>query len=373
MAKKVPRRGAGTDGAQKPGSEGSTKGNPKMDGLTRNPSHPTNQALANSPDRCAFCEKALKGGPSAYVVEEEIGRAFCSDQCIIDYFNNDVEQLEQEYFNVRPEDDFALDEQKRFGKWKWETLRGADEVWRVALPSGDYRYHLISEGEFEGEDVWCICMALFLGGEPSFVYLSFVTRSEKVRDHYRQGEQIQWLKDPGERKSPTVQSQLKNMNWIEKASPHKEGHFDREAEPWTASESFRAELIRMRRADDIPRNMFSYYDACIEETIQSPDEVWSIESSQDESQHLNEDDHLYHFLRYYEPDEQPDEPAAMESSGGGYWYIVVARDAESDDESIEVLDSFPTNDSQLAARYRCGTLEVEQQKAEKDDSQRQLH
>ena len=53
-------------------------------------------------DSCANCAKSLKGSERALFVEEEIGRIFCSEECISEYFTPDVEVLEQEKYKLDP-------------------------------------------------------------------------------------------------------------------------------------------------------------------------------------------------------------------------------------------------------------------------------
>src|SRR5262249_16264387 len=91
--------------------------------------------------------------------------------------------------------------------------------------------------------------------------------------------------------------------------------------------------------DDIPAEDFGLYEACIEETLEAPDEVWSVQLGGEEAAKM------YHFIRYYE-DQKP-----------GIWFIIVARETDNEEE-IEILDAFPTRDSSLVDRYRRGEQEV---------------
>lgn len=114
---------------------------------------------------------------------------------------------------------------------------------------------------------------------------------------------------------------------------------DKLADAWTEDETLRAELTSERRSDDIPAEEFNLYQSCLEQTLESPDEVWSM-SIRDRSQLK-----LYHFIRHY-PDERP-----------GIWYVIAARETENE-EQIEILDAFPTRDADLVDRYRRGSQEV---------------
>src|SRR4051812_14872380 len=47
---------------------------------------------------CKNCSRNLSGSDQALFVEEEIGRVFCSENCIAGFFSDDIERLEKEYF-----------------------------------------------------------------------------------------------------------------------------------------------------------------------------------------------------------------------------------------------------------------------------------
>jgi hypothetical protein len=124
-----------------------------------------------------------------------------------------------------------------------------------------------------------------------------------------------------------------------------EEKLDRLADSWTEDETVLAQLNKGRSKDDIPPSEYGMYQACLEETLESPDEVWSHESRAEEPIKL------YHFIKHY-PDEQP-----------GIWFVIVARETdnnEDDEEQIEIIDAFPTRDSQLVEHYRRGEQEVGQ-------------
>src|SRR6185295_6798887 len=115
---------------------------------------------------------------------------------------------------------------------------------------------------------------------------------------------------------------------------------DRLAEPWTEDETFLARLTSERSSDDVPPEEWGLYQSCLEETLEEPDEVWTIRPGGQDSPAL------YHFIRHY-PDESP-----------SVWYVIIARETSEDDEQIEILDAFPTKDHALVDRYRTGEQEI---------------
>ena len=108
------------------------------------------------------------------------------------------------------------------------------------------------------------------------------------------------------------------------------------AEPWTESDSVRASLLTARKESDIPTEDFGFYQKCLEETLQNPNELWSYLPKSAKR--------IYHFLKHYDHD-------------GSFWYVVIAKDT-TDETQIEIVDVFPTRDESLIALCRHGKKEV---------------
>jgi hypothetical protein len=301
---------------------------------------------AGNEDACYHCAKGLGGDERALFVEEEIGRIFCSEQCITSYFTPEIERLEKSYLRKVPAGDLTAEERESLAHLRWITLQEADEVWREKTLTGDFRYTLISEFQPGNRRVWSVCICLFLRGEPSFLYIAFTTRSAALMASYRKGERVQWEKkaQPVKRgKQQGVAGEQRQEGSGDEASEESAGGSadlgDRLADAWTEDETFLAQVNQERRSDDIPPSEFELFQGCLEETLETPDEVWSLEMADPEGVRL------YHFIREYAT-ERP-----------GHWYVIVARETENE-EQIEILDAFPTRDSSLVDRYRRGTQEV---------------
>lgn len=279
---------------------------------------------------CEFCGKKLEKEDRALFVEEEIGRIFCTEECISGFFGPEIARLEKEYHRKFLPSDLPEAEREKFGHLRWITLQEPDEIWREKTLAGDYRYTLISEFLPTSKPVWCVCICLFLRGEPSFLFLSFVTKNPAMARHYRKGERIQRndLYRPqgsaAEEKTPEVAEF---------------GPSDRLASEWTEDETYLAQMNRGRSENDIPQKEFELYQSCLEETLEGPTEVWTFQLGQ------KNPIRLFHFIRHY-PDERP-----------GMWYVIVARETDQDDQ-IEIIDAFPTRDPQLLSRYRMGEQEL---------------
>jgi hypothetical protein len=168
--------------------------------------------------------------------------------------------------------------------------------------------------------------------------------------HYRKGERLQWSRPKAERNKSLEDSAV-----IE-AKPAASGEvlIDGLADAWTEQEARMAEMGSLRRGDDIPPSDFPLFQACLEETLEQPDEVWSPpitvpqmadSPDTDETDALPATPRVFHFVRKYP------------SQDGTFWYIVVARETE-EEEQVEILEAFPTRDPSLLERYRNGQQEA---------------
>ncbi|NDD92200.1 hypothetical protein EBZ37_08955 [bacterium] len=306
-------------------------------------------------ESCASCGKSLTSGDRALFVEEEIGRTFCGEDCIGEYFSPEVERLEAEYEALVSSNDLKPKEREELAHLRWSTLREPDEVWREKTLSGDYRYTLIAEFQPLDKPIWCVCLSLFLKGEPSFLFISIFTRNAALVDRYRRGERMSWIKRTDLEKhsaahpKPTAEQMALDgtvippdeMGLVASSVPT-----DGLADGWSTDEAVRAALSAGRSAQDIPVEEFSAYQSCLEETLETPDEVWMLVAEQAGAEDGDDTSvRMFHFVRYYEAGETP------------FWYVIVAKEAAEEDH-LEVLESFPTRDEELVERYRQGSLEV---------------
>ncbi len=292
---------------------------------------------ASQKEQCYYCKKALVSSDRVLFVEEEIGRTFCSEDCISQYFAPEIASLEAEYFEHLPSKDLSSEERENLTHLRWVTLEEPDETYRQKTASGDYRYTLISQFQPGNRPVWCVCVCLFLRGEPSFLYISFPTASKELVERFRKGELV--VRESAG--APVAHDSERVAN---------EGPTDRVAESWTDDDTLRAQMHGERKKSDIQEDEFGAYDGCVEQTLSEPDEVWT---------HAQEGLKTYHFI------------ARFENEGQEFWYLVSARETgnpvnenesmenpSESQEEIEILDAFPTRDSALVDSFRVGKQEI---------------
>ena len=344
--------------------------------------------------RCEHCDSLIDDSGRILFVEEEVGRTFCSEDCIVSFFGPDIQRLEKHYLRHLKASDLTTEDRERLAHLRWTTLEKPDEVWAEKTVAGDNRYTLIRSFRVEGQQVWCVCVSLFLRGEPSFLYLAFVSRDESLVDAFRCGEKVSWTRgsagskavprggdaqaadaeagaEPaggraGEPELKLVSSsegtdvtQSSDSDGRSETASAGEGEerplLDCLAEPFTQDELIRAELYRARSTSDIPRTDFDKYERCLDPTLEKPDEVWSIQLNRKGRR-------LFNFLRRFAG------TATENPSGSDIWYIMIAKET-ADPEQIEILDAFPTNDPKLAENYRKGTRDYSSAEATPEGEQ----
>lgn len=325
-------------------------------------------------EHCKACNRTLAENDRALFVEEEVGRIFCSEQCIADFFGSDVARLEKEYFKYLSKDDLSGEEKEKLAHLRWITLQEPDEVWRQKTLAGDYRFTLISEFQPGSKPVWSICICLFLRGEPSFLFLAFVTANPAMAEHYRRGERVEWTSSKAGVNATTAPQSSEDEAEGEETPG---APYDGLADSWTAEESLRAELMNLRQGTDIQEKDFDLYQSCVEPTLEEPDEVWTFEPSEGQKSagvllsagnvKVAEERKIYHFVKRFE-----------EEDGSEYWYVIIAQQSEDqttisdEEEQIEVLEAFPTRDAHIVEHCRRGQEELSGHKLE-TSNQRTVH
>jgi hypothetical protein len=293
------------------------------------------ESLPQSQEACCFCEKDLKRTSSLLFVEEEVGRVFCSEACIVSQFSPEIEKLEKEYFSVLQKGELSSDKRSKLAPLRWKTLESAEEVWSQKTLQGDMRYYLISSYEVDRKKVWSICITLMLRGEPSFLYLSLITQLPELVEYYRKGEKVELgklihLSKPFKE---ATQDEVEEFRRLDKKEAFlEESSLGMKVEGRAVKENNARVEITVDEYQD--------FEECIEDTLESPDEVWNVDAKKDAAE-----PHLYHFIKQFVEEDDT------------FWYVIVTRELAQEDQ-LEILDAFPTRNEELIEQYRKGVQET---------------
>lgn len=249
------------------------------------------------------------------IIDEGRGLIFDSEDDVIEHFRKEIEILEKEYHEWRPETDIDLDDVQDLEEHLTDLLQEPDEVWLSmdavkGIPLGTFI------GYFEAEDAdinfYYITLTYFVDNIPRFVFLHFATTDLNLVKKYQRGEKIY------DRNNQAIQSDEEAVDALTEGDELAVG-------------LYRA-MLKLRSTTDIPEGEFQNYIKHREETIEEPDEIWRKIDSEGRV--------LVSFLKSIE-------------DGGDVKYIVVTTEDEAT-ESQYLLFSFPTKDQNLIDRYKQG-------------------
>lgn len=290
---------------------------------------------------CTHCQKTLAKGKKALYVEEDLNRVFCSEQCILDHFQPEIQRYENEYFDLIKAHGQELPpaERERLLPLRWPTLQEPGEVWVRPGPEGDRHMTMIREFQQNGQPLWCVCVTLSLRGDPSFLFIAAVTKLKGVAETYRRGE----IAHKSDVKTLDAEAELVKLAEMDNTIlPPGE---DRVADEWSREDALRAHAEGLRNEEDIPQISEDRQDKLVEETLEKPDEVWTVENQAPDGRLRK----YYHFIRQVKK--------AVHKVPMDGWFVVVAQDGQKADE-IEIIDGFLTQRSEVVDGFRQGKQEM---------------
>lgn len=212
-------------------------------------------------DYCANCRRSLAAAEKVLFVEKEIGRCFCCNECITEYFLPIVESMQDEWRKLRVEDDFSEHEIDRYNHYAQPTLEDPDEIWVNQSETGERHYTFISHYRSGEERMSFVVVCLAIEEVPSFVFFSFPTRSDELVAEYRRGSERR--------------ADASNAEDEERATSEPRAVEERSAEAVSFGRSeFKRLYAELRQAGDVPEELFYRFEPFVEKTIEDPDEIW---------------------------------------------------------------------------------------------------
>ncbi|MGE4233125.1 MAG: PBECR2 nuclease fold domain-containing protein [Bacteriovoracia bacterium] len=255
---------------------------------------------------CANCRKRLEGLNQIFFVEKEIGRCFCSHECIQDYFQPTIQAMEEEHNKLLSRHDFTQEQRRSLAHHQPLTLAEPDEIWISSTENGEKYFTYISQFETQnGQKFHYIVVSLAIDNIPSFVFISFPTKDEELLTHYRKGTEI----------SKTAQNALT-------ADDFEKLHND------------------LRQPEDIPYEAFDRFAPYLDPSLDEPDEIWSF-NDQKNKWVVFMARHVVRVIRESNDVEMQD-----------FMMILITRFNKG---QIEIVFAFPTIDPGLVQYFRKGT------------------
>lgn len=246
------------------------------------------------------------------VIDEAKGLVFDSESELYDHFSNEIQFLEQEFFELRAESGSDIPEED-FEKYNANlsgTLDDPDEIWMDTETFSDTTLYIYLR---YFDEVFHVAVCYLTDRVPSFVYLHFPTTNEDLLEKYRRGRRT-FVRSGGEVHIGAIEG-------------------DSLFEGDELAVGLYSAMLLLRSKNDIPEVEFLNYVEFREATLEEADEIWRSADSMGNI--------LVSFIKDF--GEVEDEL---------YYLVVTVEDAPSGSHAL--LFSFPTNDKSLVERYRHG-------------------
>jgi len=259
--------------------------------------------------------KDSQSAKTQIIIDEGRGLIFDDENEVVEHFKKEIETLEKEYHEWRPETDIELDDIEDIDQHLTELLQEPDEVWlSTSTLKGISLGTFVGYFEAEEEDIsfYYITLTYFVDNIPRFVFLHFATTDLNLVKKYQRGEKIY------DRNNQAIQSDEEAIDALTEGDELAVGLY--------------GAMLKLRNQSDIPESEFPNYIKYREETIEEPDEIWRKIDSEGRV--------LVSFVK------------SIEDSGDMKYIVVTTEDEAS--ESQYLLFSFPTKDTNLVDRYKQG-------------------
>ena len=246
------------------------------------------------------------------VIDEQQGLVFNSETDLFSHFAREISALEHEFKDSRKRDDILESDFRKYETQLEALLDDPDEVWEDSQTSEGQSIFIYIR-RFEDDQVWHIAACYLTQDTPSFVYLHFPTRDEKLVAQFRRNQQV----------FDRSQSDIP-IGAIDGDALHEGDDL--------ATGLYKAMLL-LRSDKDIPEDQFHHYEDLRELTLENADEIWRSSDSMGNI--------LVSFIKDLSDDDEELQ-----------YIVVTAEDAPSGSHAL--LFSFPTRDKTLVERYRHG-------------------
>lgn len=262
---------------------------------------------------CANCGNKIVDDEAAILVDDDNDLIYCNEGCIREYFESDIERIEEEHLKQRTPKDIPVAEFTKFENYLQPLLGEPDEIWEVDVKEEQPPLGFFI-GEFlDKEAPLFYIAAVYLSGEKAvFVYSHFPTRDLELVQKYRRDELIY--------DSSESEENLESQDDVDEDNP--------------GIDLFE-EMLENRSESDIDPEEFHTYGELKKATMETPEEVWRRIDDAGNS--------LLIFIAHH--------VKGAETIA----YVVVGLE-EDVNEQVMPLFGFPTLDQKMVDRFRGGEL-----------------
>ncbi len=274
---------------------------------------------------CCNCKKVCESVEDLLFIEESSSRSFCSEKCIEEFYTPLIEyyaQIERALrkdFDCFNEDCLSyLNDPKNIEI----ALARPDEIWRIENALGDEVYSFTKEfSDDNGEGYFIAILCMLFNNRPSFIFMATATRRREFLAEFTIGAKIEDIADFLDIASDTQVTSpgldQERLNFLEQKKS-----------------TLLAQLLDDRKDADIEYEQFHLYDEFFQDTLDSPDEIYSMNT--------DDGDEMFVYIKTNDRD------------GVSFYYIVICVRLPDVHELMLPVLSFPTLDPELCELYRKG-------------------
>lgn len=285
---------------------------------------------------CTNCRKHIENLEKLLFIDDYSLRGFCSEECILEFYSPYIDSFYAQEAQMRK--DLKLAEQGLAApeiekKIFSELIESPHEIWMERNDLGEVFFTHISF--FDDYGLYAAMICAQYEGEVSFIFHKCITRSESLINCYRRAQKVQTSKTVGELESEVVSGEddvelpAELMEELEQKKSHQ-----------------LANLLQLRKDEDIDYGEFMDYEAFLPQTLEDPDEVY--ESMDDEG------DEISTFIK------------SFQYHKGAFFYVVLCWRCEvksMNEQMLIPILAFPSTDQQLYAEFAIGERVVGQLKS----------
>ncbi len=279
---------------------------------------------------CQHCHHSISTADKVLLVEEESNRSFCSEDCIVEFFNPHIDYFEEQDMKVRQQLNIQMDEDaddlKNDKKSIESTIDDPDEVWVQANELGEIYYTHIKKIKNKPKR-WMIIICFYFQDGPSFLLFQNTTTDEKLLDYYRSESELNGI-DDSQKKIDELAKEKEELHLSPEVIESVE----------LKKSTFLAHLLQNRSGEDIDYEKFPLYEENTVSTLEEPDEIFRYKDEVG--------DVLLTYIKSYRKNKKT------------FFYIVVCMKIEAPeeitDEVLVPIVSFPSQDTNLYLKYAQG-------------------
>ena len=287
---------------------------------------------------CSECKKIMGHLDDLLFIDEYSHKGFCCEDCIEDYYFPLIKHFEMVEHSLRRKHDLVneLPINTIIGPDMIEaTLENPDEVFRQTNELNETYYYFIKKIN----DFFVVVISSVYRKEASFVFLVTKTMSQALITEFRYGEMmIDWelkIEDEDEDEIEISVELETNDAYSNDEDEDEDMIFIQSLE--NKKSNILADILMMRKEDDIPFEDYTGYEFCFQETLDFPDEVFEKKDKEGDIIFT----YIKAFLRGHET----------------FYYIVTCLKRMIKDDNVNVYPilAMPTFDMELCQEFRGGT------------------